>query len=216
MAISDNQRSANEDDGGGQQDNLLTPNSDGNRPIAVGDRIKDSLGGSITEKSILAVIKAGKGCARTDLESFVDSTLRRWVTTGLWPEQHGTAQVDSCVSDIFFANMTWWDPETKKMICRLARVRLFSWFTEMKEMEKRSNSRQNAKKAAADLIFEKFYGHYWERISEKDKEVRRKRLQLDCKIGKKWCSLVNHFSPGILVVCGDNMNEQMYLLTFLR
>jgi hypothetical protein len=156
-------------------------------------------------------IQAGFDYVRDDLETFMETHLSTWLKHGLWPES--SPEIAEYSLDMMFSGMERIRiPGSEKMLRRIARVRLFYWYEDYKRNFANSGHGSapgvDRRTMAIDYFLEHYYDD-WHRIDNKVKKKYRNKFHAEKHIGKKWCQLVRYFSPGILVICGRQMDVQM-------
>jgi hypothetical protein len=194
-------------------------------------------GSSVFLNKIAEVVKGSSDILRSDLADYAEKQLRGWFEYGLWPPQnHPQARNDTCHQlsrDIQDANLVK-DPETQKMLRRVARARLYLLFWEhRKELEAQEGSREDSgletdrevngqvargsvgvrkDTRAIDTLLEKSVSS-WMGMDPHSKDQYRRNFLKDRKTGKRWCELVHYFGPGVLVTCGIKIDRLMYVST---
>lgn len=174
---------------------------------------------SLNLTKISLAIRAGYAIIRPDLEIFTKIILSRWLRSGLWPTLNSTrSQSDNikvqCSEDMMYLGIEK-DPETKTMLRRIARIRLYYWYEEEKKKIQRSQVRMELDRGidirtrSIDAFLEYFHAD-WENAEKERKKYFRSRFHIEKTIGKRWCELVQYLGEGILVICGKEMDTQMY------
>ncbi|GFF61091.1 hypothetical protein IFM51744_10583 [Aspergillus udagawae] len=124
-------------------------------------------GSSVFLNRLAEVVKGSSDILRSDLADFAEKQLRAWFEYGLWPPQnHSQTRNDTCHQlsrDIQDANLVK-DPETQKMLRRVARARLYLLFCEhKKEIEAEE---VNRRESGVEISNEQGAGH-----DETDREM---------------------------------------------
>ena len=161
-------------------------------------------------------VRAGYAIIRLDLKEFTKKILSRWLQNGLWPALNHTQAQDNdikvqCSQDMMYLGVER-DPESKTMLRRIARVRLYYWY----EQEKMRRSQEpteldrgiDIRTKSIDAFLEYFFAD-WECTDEERKRYFRSRFHIDKSMGKRWCELVQYLGEGILVICGKDLDTQM-------
>lgn len=174
---------------------------------------------SLNLTKISLAIRAGYAIIRPDLEIFTKTILSRWLRNGLWPTLNSArSQSDDikvqCSEDMMYLGIEK-DPETKTMLRRIARIRLYYWYEEEKKKIQHSQVPMELDRGidirtrSIDVFLEYFHAD-WENAEEERRKYFRSRFHIEKNIGKRWCELVQYLGEGILVICGKEMDTQMY------
>lgn len=99
---------------------------------------------SIDLNKLSLAVRAGHASIRPDLRDFTETILFRWLRNGLWPALNCTLARSSdikvqCSEDMVYLGVEE-DLETKIMLRRIARIRLYYWYEEEKENMRRSET----------------------------------------------------------------------------
>lgn len=168
-------------------------------------------------KKITPAVRAGHAIIRPDLEAFTENFLFKWLQSGLWsvsrniPAQanDNKIQCSEDMTDLKFEK----DPETSTIMRRIARIRLYYWYEKelekMQEISLELTRGVDPRTRTIDAILEYFFLD-WNTINKDVKEKRRSQFHNEKKAGKRWCELVQYLGEGILVICGKEMDTQMY------
>lgn len=174
-------------------------------------------GVEIDARKITRAIQAGCDCIMENPHDFISTKLSTWLTTGLWPpvpvDDDSRETTPDCFLDMMYVGIER-EPERTRLLRRLARVRLLYWYETYKKEHKHDAETHSpgvdVRTTSIDYLLQGFYLD-WDTASDQDKQSRRRRFHMEKTIGKKWCQLVQHFGPGILVISGKGMDTQMLL-----
>ena len=151
-------------------------------------------------------VMAGYDWLRQDIHSFIEKQLSHWMRKGLWPfipsSPKDIQDIEAnCFLDMLHSGMKQ-NPATQKMLRRFSRVRLFYWYKRL------VNNDGKRRSLAANHLLKHFYKD-WEYMGEQTQQTCRNRFRAVRSKGKRWAQLVRYLSPGILVICGEQMDTQM-------
>lgn len=181
-------------------------------------------GASVNFKKITLAVRAGHAIIRPDLKAFTEKFLFEWLRYGLWPvsrniQPQPNENIVQCSKEMNYLRIGK-DQETMIMIRRIARIRLYYWYEKERikmlhsqvpvELERGVDTRTRA----MDAILEYFL-HNHNITTDEVKENYRSWFQFEKSIGKRWCELVQYLGEGILVICGKEVDTQMYEPTHL-
>lgn len=150
-------------------------------------------------------VMAGYDWLRQDIHCFIEKQLSHWMRNGLWPLMPSPPKdvqdiEANCSLDMLHSGMKE-NPATQKMLRRFSRVRLFYWYERLVKNDGR-------RRLLADYLLKQLYRD-WEYMGEQTQQTCRNRFRAVRSKGKRWAQLVRYLSPGILVICGEQMDTQM-------
>lgn len=174
---------------------------------------------SVNLKKISLAVQAGYAIIRPDLINFTETILFRWLWNGLWPTLNSMgAESDDikvqCSEDMRYLGIEK-DPETKTMLCCIAWIQLYYWYEE--EKGKMWHSQVSTKldwgidiqTRTIDVFLEYFFAD-WTDANKERRKYLHSWFHIEKNMGKRWCKLVQYLGEGILVICGKEMDTQMY------
>ncbi|KAL4860577.1 hypothetical protein BDV12DRAFT_191622 [Aspergillus spectabilis] len=163
---------------------------------------------------IAPAVQAGYAVINHDLQKFTETLLCKWITSGLHHIQTPKGGIsEQCSLDFRYLGMGL-DTETKFMVRRVARVRLYYWYEEQNIAMQQSQGSlmlergKDTRSKAIDTLLERVYDD-WETADENSKKARRKEFHHHKDIGKRWCELVRYLGEGILVICGKEFDTKL-------
>lgn len=174
---------------------------------------KNPDGSSVSWNKLAEVVKGSSDILRSDLAGFAETQLQGWFEYGLWPPQnHSQARNDTCHQlsrDIQDANLVT-DPETRKMLRRVARARLYLLFCEHKKeieaeevsREERGLDRADEQGAGQDETDREVSGQ----VARSAVGVRKNTRAIDTLLGKSIASWMGM----------DENSKDQYRRTFLK
>ena len=160
-------------------------------------------------KLALAVM-AGYAWLRSDIHCFIEKQLSHLMKKGLWPLMPNSPRdiqdiEANCSLDMLYSGMEQ-NPATQRMLRRFSRVRLFYWYEKYSKRLVNNDGKHHS--LAANYLLKHFYRD-WEYMGKEAQQTCRNRFHAAKSKGKRWAQLVRYLSPGILVICGEQMDTQM-------